>query len=336
MSTTIISPAEQDIDSKAFIDQRNKEVQAAKEGKPAPVVEKPKEEPAKVETKAEEPAPVKLPRSVRREMNRLREEAAEARGRLKAYEELGTKPAVPRETVTEDDPEPKQEAFGTEAEYNRALGRWEARQETKKELGKYNTEADRKAQFEQHKQHLKAMEEKMSEDIKTIPDWNEVAEKAKELDDFNTDLHPALLDAIASSDVQAYLWYYFANNPKEYDKFFKDPEPLRKDFKSEAEYTRAMQPLAASFKRLEGKVEVLYSKQLEAAQASDKSEAEKPKDEPKDRTVPETRATAADRDVRKPRPSTEVAARGGSAPPAEPEIGSKAWMDLRNQVTGGR
>ena len=161
-----------------------------------------------------------------------------------------------------------------------------------------------------------------------IPDWADAAKAAEELE-FNTSEHNGLLNAIAGSDVQAYIWYHFAKHPADFKKMFDVKEPVRADFETEAQWLKAMQPLAASFKRLEGKVEVLYSKPPEAAQASE------PKDS-KDRTVPETRATAADRDVRKPRPSTEVAARGGSAPPAEPEIGSKAWMDLRNQVTGGR
>ena len=57
-------------------------------------------------------------------MNRLLAEAAELRGRLKAYEEFGVKPKAEEQAKpTADDPEPKQADFATEAEYNRALGR---------------------------------------------------------------------------------------------------------------------------------------------------------------------------------------------------------------------
>lgn len=313
MSTTITPPAEeQQIDSKAFIEQRNKEVQAVKEGKPAPVVEKPTA-PAE-EAKPEQP--IKLPRSVRREMNRLREEAAEERGRRIAIEEFlkngGKVAATEAPAAQEEDPKPKQGNYATEAEFNEANAAWIARQEHQKaEKAK-----EEKFQEEQWTAHLIAMANKKDEDSKKFADWDEVAESARENKEMPMLPKGQLDTLLKSSDMMAPILYYWAKHPAEMKKLVDMEEgPM----------------LTKYFGRLETKVETLYSDQLEAAQASDKAKAES-----KDRTIPETRATAADRDVRKPRPSTEVAARGGSSAPAEPEIGSKAWMDLRNQATGGR
>src|SRR5882672_8103674 len=97
------------IDSAAFIQQRNTIQQAKIEGKEAPLVEKPADtEKPKIETKPENDSAIPIPRRARRELNRLRDEAAELRGRLAAYQELGVKPEVPRGTETKsDDPEPK-------------------------------------------------------------------------------------------------------------------------------------------------------------------------------------------------------------------------------------
>ena len=96
---------------------------------------------------------------------------------------------------------------------------------------------------------------------------------------------------------------------------------------------------------MEGRIEKLYTKdEPEKDPAKEGSDKKTPAAQaagatPKDRTHPaegtvvthsEPGRTTAERDARKPRPSSEVTARGGSAPPDEPEIGSAAWMEKRN------
>jgi hypothetical protein len=166
------------------------------------------------------------------------------------------------------------------------------------------------------------MDVKFAADVKTIADWDDVKKAAA--DDVDAPLvsqedDPLLVGLIMHSDVRAFMLHHFAQNPQVFQKVID----LRDDPNGQI----------ALFKRLEGHVETMYSNssKKEAAQASDKS-----KDESKDRTHPAEAAKPAGRNSDKPRPSTEVAARGGSAPPEEPEPGSAAWMARRNQVTGGR
>ena len=82
------------------------------------------------------------------------------------------------------------------------------------------------------------------------------------------------------------------------------------------------------FKHIEGTAKIEYSK-------SKAAQAKKPEQESEDRTHPaEAQAgrTAAGTEsvTRLPRPSSEAAARGGSAVPNEPPVGSASWMRPRN------
>jgi hypothetical protein len=315
MSTPVITPPveEKPFDQAAFIKARN-------EGKPvdtkaveeAPVVKKP--------AAAEETQPVKVPRHIRRENNRLREEAAELRGRLAAYEALGVKPnGEPPKTKGETDPEPQQAQFATEAEYNRALGKWEARQEAAKIIGKRDEQSKEERETAELQAHVKEMDAKFQADVKLIPDWEEVRKANLEDEDapkYDTVKDALLIGLLAHSDVRAYMLHHFAKVPTDFQKMI--------DFRGDDN------GLIAAFKRLEGKVETVYSSKPEAAQASDKS-----KGESKERTGPENTEQARAPKAA-PRPSTEVAARGGTAPPEEPLPGTKAWMEKRNAQTGGR
>ena len=317
MSTPALPIEEKEFDQAAYIKARN-------EGLPKPVDRvEPIEKVAPAEKKADEPQPVKVPRHIRRENNRLREEAAELRGKLAAYEALGVKPNdEPAQPKGEADPEPKQTDFGSEAEYMRALGRWEARQETAKQLSKRDEQTKEEKESIELQAHVREMDAKFQKDKELIPDFAETAKEALENDElsYNAYEHPLLLGLIAHSDVRAFMLHHFAKEPADFQKMLK----LKDDANG----------LIAAFKRLEGKVESVYSKQepkkQEAAEASDKS-----KDKAKDRTGPEnTEQARAPKAL--PRPSTEVAARGGTAPPEEPIPGTKAWMDKRNAQTGGR
>lgn len=317
MSTAVAAtPAEAPVfDAKAYIEAANKGER--------PVPGKP-EEPKPAEAKAEPekpaaaapPAEPRLPRSVRREINHLREQLGAERARREILEaSRGSTPAAP----VEDDAEPQRSAYHTDAEYLRATQKWDRAQESK--AAQQTTQTAQ--QTEETRAHLKAMDEKAVADITALfPDWEEVSTKAAEDEDapeFKFDEHPNLVGMLSTSEFRAHVLYYWAKNPDALqailDMTAKPSDQIR------------------AFHRLEGRLEKEYSK----AQAAQASEAEKPKEDRKHLAEADRPGeTAADRDVRKPRPSTEVAARGGSAPPEEPVIGSAAWMAKRNQAAHGR
>ncbi len=178
---------------------------------------------------------------------------------------------------------------------------------------------------EAYQAHITAMDAKAAEDIKGIPDWEEVAAAAAEDEsapEFSPAEHPEFLQMLQMSDVKARMLYHLAKHPDVFQKLL--------------DLTGNFGDQLSAFKRLEGKVELLYTaeQKKEAAQASDKS-----KDELKDRNHPaEAQAgrNSLERDAQKARPSTEVAARGGTVAPEEPAIGSPAWMAKRNQVQFAR
>lgn len=319
-----------------YLKQANERQAAQQSGKVLPVIAakavEPIKETAKVEEKTteqtkeakEDHEAARLPRSARRELNRLREQAAEERGRRIALEEMirgNGKQAEPKA----DDPEPQREQFATDSEYNRAAGRWDARQEAKKTVAEANKGTQAEKDQAAFTAHVVAMDKKAAEDIKSIPDWDEVAKAASEDEDapeFSAADHPEFVQMLSMSDVKARMLYHLAKNPDVFQKLLD----MTGDFGAQL----------SAFKRLEGKVEMLYTaeQKQEAAQASDKGKAES-----KDRNHPaEAQAgrNSLERDAQKSRPSTEVAARGGTATPEEPAIGSPAWMAKRNQVQFSR
>lgn len=259
----------------------------------------------------------RLPRSARREMNRLREEAAEARGRLAMLQELQAQGFTRAEAkaAVEAKPanvEPTRDQFASDAEFIQASAKFEAH----KALKEANAKQTADAEMQELLKTANANTAKYEADAANFEDWEDAQEAmaAISLDGANTEM---LVGLFAESDQRAGVSYYWAKHPDEFREFLK------------------MSPKAQirTFHRLEERVEQLYSKKA----AADAGAAQAPpKPSAKDRTTPEKPAqgaqTAADRDVRKPRPSTEVAARGGTAPPEEPPIGSPAWMARRNQA----
>jgi hypothetical protein len=315
MSTTPVLP--KPFDPVAYIAERNAQAQAAKpESKPVPAVPEAKLEVVPAETAPKEDHDEAGKVHGNRRERRLAQQLGEERGRRLALEEMIAKGVVKSEQAAPaaDDPEPQRAQFADEATYNRALGRWDARQESKKVTTEtlQNSEA-----METLKTSLREAAEKADADRKNFSDWDAVAKEAEDDDrmNFDTTKHSALLYLLATSDQKAALHYYFAKNP---DKFveFKD--------------LSGKPALVEKFRRLEGKVELMYARP-KAAEASEET--------PEDRKAPEKPAkgvAAAQRDLGKPKPSAEVAARGGSPVPDEPVIGSRAWMERRNQATGGR
>lgn len=308
-----------------YIKQANEQEQAGRNGKPIipPIAEKPKEPEKPKEVAGEESDTEKDKRISRSDRRRLKafEEAAEWKGKAEALQSIvdrlgGKSEAAP--PSGQDDPEPLRTAYSSDADYNRALGRWDARQEAKKEVGKVREDDTKREQREQWESHLRAMSAKAQEDIKGFKDWDETAKAAAESEDaieWVPDEHPTLMGLIASSDIQAAVTYHFAKRPEELQKMLnmsKDPSAQIR-----------------AFARLEGRIEKLYS-----SEEPEKPAAQAVEETLKDRTHPaeeKSGRNSAVRDSGKPRPSTEVAARGGSAPPGDIRIGSPEWHQRENE-----
>jgi len=285
-------------DQAEYIKKQNEREAADRAGKPVePVKAAPAEPVAVVEDEDEDDKEIsdrgtpgdRARRSTRRTENRLREEAAEERGRRLALEGLLAqgiipKPAETKEAKKEEDPEPQRKDFPDDATYNRALGRWDARQEANALLGKRDEAADNAAAIEALRAEIIEADKKMNEDIKNIPDWDEVKASVNEdAPTFNTAEHPYLMRRIATSDVKAFVLHHLAKHPEDMQKLL--------------DLTTDLDRQAQVFSRLEGKVEKMYS-------------TEKPKNVSEEKK----QETAADRDAKKPRPSESGSPRGGSAP----------------------
>ena len=293
----------------------------------------------------------RMSRSERRAMNRLREELGAERARREiaereAAELRGKRPASSVDalakpaTATSDELEPKESDFTTEGEYLRAVARYEGRQTAKAELAKRETTEADAAKQQRFFEYVQAMDAKAVEDRKLFPDWEEKIEEAHENDEELTWFEPnardeqgnvhnehAVFDGlIKTSDQRTAILYYFTEHPKEFQKILalsSNPgEQIRR------------------FAQLEGKVEGLYGDRKPAAAPAAQAAAPPAKEAPKDRNQPadgdKPGRTAAERDLGKPKPSSEVSAPGGSAAPSEPPIGSAAWMARRNQAQYGR
>jgi hypothetical protein len=315
MSTTVVIPEQAEnttatIDTKSFIANRNAADQARKEGKEAPA--------APVAAADDSDAPVSHPknRAERRAQARLLREIGELKGRLSAFEELGAsrrvepKAEAPK-TIKADDPEPERAAFTDESGYLRALARWEGRQEARKQV----TETVKATTEQQESQKLiNQMAEKAVEDFKLIPDWKEYVDDGNAVK-FNPEEHPTLMGLLASSKQQAFVLYHLSKNPEIVKELLAlTPTPGAQ---------------IRAFANLEGEVKMEYNHFRKAAGGAD---PEKGKEAKVPEKAEQARATAAEREIRKPKPSSEVVARGGTPPPDEPAIGSAAWMARRNQA----
>lgn len=329
MSTVTAPPQEQaaqpTFDAKAYIaaKQSGKPIAEAREAATKPA------ELAKVETRTlEEPKEQPhVSRSVRRQLNKAMTEAAELRGRLALLEEQGkAKPA----TAPVEEKEPQRAAFpagdvGT-AEFLRATQKWDKAQDAKV-AGKTQAETQ---QIEELKTFLSEMDTKAEEAVKALPDWEKVQAAAaadEDAPEFMPDQHPTLMALLARSDMRAYVLYHFAK-PENYDAL-----QALLDEKDNGK-------LISSFHRLEGRLEKLYDSNKPTEKKADKpaqgSKAEKPSE---DRThlAEAARPGEPQREVpAKPKPSSEVSARGGSPAPDEPRIGSPEWMAKRNQKLYGK
>jgi len=254
--------------------------------------------------------PAHLSRSARRTLRRL----GEAEGRAAAYKEIlekGVKvpdTAAPASTAktgeaVSEDPEPKREGFKDDAEYNRALGKWEARQEAKKVV---TADTQNKEQIEALRKQLADADKKAGDDKKLFDDWDAVMKEAEQDGpEIDWSANPQLTYMFGVSDQQAGIAYYWAKHPDEFEKLVA----LTK--------TNPQEQIRL-FHRLEGKVEELYEKSAVGE------------------TKPEK--TAAQRDAAKARPSDSASARGGSAPDSnvkpyleDGKTVNPAWLEKANQ-----
>lgn len=325
---------EKPFDVAEYIKNRNQAEADARAGKiPAQPVKV--EEPEKVaEPEPELDAPVTT-RAQRRMQNRLNQELGAERARREAAErelaELRAKPSVPADKAQEQwllpELEPVRVNFASDAEYNRALMRWDARQEARKELAQRDVVSEGYKEFEQQ---VAAAKDKYQADIELIPGWEERLKKIQENEEdapkFVPEQHPGIMGLLSVSDVQAAMIIYLGETPEQMQKLL-DLTPLATD--SPKTKDRKLGEQVQLFKRLEGRAERLYDKPVT-------KETPKTEDKPKV-------ASKAERDAAKPRPSESVKVTGGTATdgdiPILLEDGktlNPAWKARRNQMAGAR
>lgn len=338
MSTAVVDPnavaADKPFDVRAHINAANSAEEATRSGKPPVKIDDP--EPAKpgvVAVKSPEEAEdeeaqqvAKLPRSVRRELNQLRHKLGVEEGRRLALESLLGKDAASKVLAGEpkaeekpaEDPEPQRSAFADDASYNRAMGKWDARQEAAKLETKLRGEQAQSEELESLKSQIEATKQRADAEIKELfPDFEEVRAAATVENGqpaFSWDDHAQLAYLQATSEVAARIAYFWMKHPEDLKKILamtkSDP-----------------QGQIGAFRRLEGRVEMMYT-----AKQAEKPADKKPPAE-----------TAADRDAKLARPSEAVAVRSGEAANgtvpmflADGKSINPAWKAMRNAEAGVR
>jgi hypothetical protein len=315
MSTSIVNPEAPAIDLKAHIAERNEAAHNAStpktvQAKAEPVAEESKPEAPK--DQHEESTPNSR-RSMQRQINRYRDEAAELRGELRAIREtLSRNGAAPDAKPESADAEPKRENFRTDAEYSAAVGKWAAKAESQR----LTTENEQMAAL---RDQIDRARDSLSDQSQYIKDWDKVLKDAEELTGLKDNVQLQLL--MTTSDVGAFLVEYFVENPNKWEDFCKEKDEIE---------------LRRKFARLEGRMETVYNERQKAAQAS-KKEPKEPSKEERSHPAEEKSGRSAtgngNQDARLPRPTSEVAARGGTAAPPDPKPGTAAWMAMRNAKT---
>ena len=221
---------------------------------------------------------VRLPRSIRRELNKLRRENGELAGRLAMVQELQAAGMSKKEATAAVDAaaptgEPQREQYASDAEFIKAL----AKHEAAGLMAAKDAEREQQAQASQFMSGIDAATTKFHADVKDrFPDFAEVLEAGSAKDDIDPAKHETFIALIAQSDERAAVLYHLAKNPDERAAIL------------------AMTPAAQikAFHRLEGRLERAAAKE----------------EEPK--------KTAAEVDAKKAKPSGAVAAKGGMTAPA--------------------
>lgn len=248
-----------------------------------------------------------LPRSVRRELNKLRVELGETRGQLAMLRELQqqgfTKAEAKAEVaaITEAPAgEPTRDQFASDAEYYRALGRFDA----KAEISKVQNSAAQEASNAAFMAEVAASTTKFEADVAGFPDWAEVVEAMDEIK-IDTVKNQTFIGLLAKSDMRAAILYHLAKHQDEREKLFAStPE-------GQISY----------FHRLEGRLE----------RKSEGIALVRPK------------PTTAELDAKKAKPSASVAAKGATGAEGTPSMMlpdgrtlNPAWKAARNAAHGIR
>ena len=321
MSTPAITPTEeQPFDPAKFVEDRNRAERERASPKPVqtqqrtPIVPTAEPERPKPGAPADPDAePLKWSRSQIREMNKLREAKARAEGEAAALRSLvGREPASSATKAKDPNAEPARADFANDQEYLKAVAKYEANQAVSQ------TTANREV-YDEIRSRVQAADSLQVEHMKLIPDWEEISKDFGELIYPDGDTTTPYL--VGVSDMRAFVLEHFVKHPKDWDKLVSLKTPEEKH---------------TYFARLEGRCETEYNKRVQAAQAAKEPEA--PTKDRKDAAPGSPRQTAQNggSPVRLPKPSSEVAAKGGSAPPAEPAIGSPEWMAARNRRQYGQ
>lgn len=272
----------------------------------------------------------KPPRSLRRTERRQAEEIGFLKGKLAAMEMLiaqGMTPAQAERAATQQPakpavaPEPERGSFASDSEYAKAWSKWNTAQETGKLKQELKDESQAQTAEQAWHAQAKANQAKFEHESQTFDDWDEAENAFNDLTIPTQEKLDSTLVLFAECEDRAALTYYL----------FKHPDQAKAwiDLPSEKFVTR--------FHQLVGTAKALYtpkesSPQKTAAQAGQT---------PKTATPPEKPAqggqTAADRDIRKARPTSEVTGgRGGSPAPMTPTPGTAEWMAMRNRMEFGK
>jgi len=324
VAETPVEQKTEELDRAAFIKARNegKPFRPAEPEKPAEPAAKPAKSAPVDDDEDEEPAhdgkpASRMPRSARR----LREQLAHERGAREMLERLIAQGLTPKQAATvvadaEPDPaaKPQRAKFTNDAEYFEALSTW-----TAANAKTQATEAVKEAKSnDEFMAQVRANTAKHDEDAATFEDWDEVKEVADQIVVPTKAKMDFVQGFMARCKERARVEYWLGKHPDEANSMME----------------MELGDLAERLIELAVEVKYLYPKNEPAAQAPQNANG-------KDRTPPEKPVqggTAAERDLRKPKPTSEVSARGGSAPPDDPDPvkNPAAWIARRNATRNGR
>jgi hypothetical protein len=329
MSTTIPPPVETPkFDPKAIIEARNQREAALKAGQPAPEPKKP-EAKAEEEPKVDEPkkpSPGQVSRSDRRALRIAYEEAGAAKERARLLEEqvaqLQGKSGEPAAKAA--DPEPVRKDYATDLEYQRAINRWDARQEAQKVT---ITQEQQRGFQEAEKAALAKSREDM--ELFDKSEWQELTEAIQE-DDISFPEDGLFGRLFRTSQFQTPLLYWGSKHPERFKAVIeeKDTGTMIQNFRRIEGYAEHL------LDGLKEKADNSKRKDNKAAQATEQTQEDRTHPAEEAEETPGRNGTATESRT-KPRPSTEVAARGGTAPPDAPKPGTAAWIAMRNRKQYG-
>ncbi len=272
----------------------------------------------------------RAPRSVRRSERRQAEEIGFLKGRLAAMEELMRQGYTPRQAdqMTAEAPakpakstEPSRDQFVTDTEYAKAWAKWNTGQATGQLKEELKQEAQAQTAEEAFHTRAKANQAKFEAEAATFDDWDEAEAAFNDMAiPSQTKLDTALV-LFAECKSRAALTYYLFKNPDEAKDWLQGPED----------------EFIPKFHELVGTAKAVYTPKESSSQKTAAQAGQPPKTAPKAEKPAQGVPTAAERDIRRAKPSSEVSAgRGGAPAPDQPTPGTAAWMADRNRREFGK